>query len=93
MPDFAVGGQAVIEGVMMRSGERIATAVRLPDGRITVRNESYISLTKRVKALSYPILRGAVAFFEMLIIGISTLNFSAEVAVSDPAKTETGEAP
>lgn len=96
MPDFAVGGQAVIEGVMMRSGERIATAVRLPDGRITLRNESYISLTKRYKLLSYPVIRGAVAFFEMLIIGISTLNFSAEVAVSGEdtnANTGSNEAP
>ncbi len=96
MPDFAVGGQAVIEGVMMRSGDRIATAVRLPDGRITLRNESYVSLTRRYKLLSYPVIRGAVAFFEMLIIGISTLNFSAEVAVSTAdtdSQTASGEVP
>lgn len=88
MPDLDVGGQAVIEGVMMRSTDRIATAVRKPDGEILVKTQQYRSLTKRVKPLKLPFVRGAVAFVEMLLIGIRTLNFSAEVAFEEIEKEE-----
>ena len=76
MPDLAVGGQAVIEGVMMRSDDRIATAVRIPSGEIKVKTEPFISLTKKHKILGVPIIRGAVSFIEMLVVGIKSLNFS-----------------
>jgi len=88
MPDLAVGGQAVIEGVMMRSKDRVSTAVRIPSGDILVKTEEYVSYTKRYKILSLPILRGVVTFFEMLIIGIKTLNFSADIAVKEIEKEE-----
>lgn len=88
MPDLNVGGQAVIEGVMMRSKDRVATAVRIPSGEILVKTESFVSLTTRIKPLGYPIIRGAVAFFEMLILGIKTLNFSADIAVKEIEKEE-----
>jgi uncharacterized protein YqhQ len=88
MPDFNVGGQAVIEGVMMRSAERVATAVRTPGGDVLVKTETYISLSRRYKVLKTPILRGAVAFVEMLVLGIRTLNFSAEVAIQEAEKEE-----
>jgi uncharacterized protein YqhQ len=88
MPDLAVGGQAVIEGVMMRSKERIATAVRIPSGEILVKTENYASLTKRFKFLSLPVIRGVITFFEMLVIGIKTLNFSADIAVKEVEKEE-----
>ena len=88
MPDLNVGGQAVIEGVMMRSKDRVATAVRIPNGEIIVKTEDYRSLATRYKLLNLPILRGAVAFVEMLLIGIRTLNFSAEVAVKEVEKEE-----
>lgn len=91
MPDLNVGGQAVIEGVMMRSKDRIATAVRKPDGEIVVKTEPYQSLTVRRKALGLPILRGVVVFIEMLVIGIKTLNFSAEIAVEAIEKQEAEE--
>lgn len=81
-----VGGQAVIEGVMMRSPERISTAVRKEDGKIVVKNEDYTSLTKRYQALGWPVLRGIVVFFETLIIGIKTLNFSADIALQEEEK-------
>ncbi len=87
-----VGGQAVIEGVMMRSPERISTAVRRKDGEIVVKNVDYISLTKRYKPLGWPLLRGVVTFFETLIIGIKTLNFSADIALQEGEKDPpTGE--
>jgi uncharacterized protein YqhQ len=88
MPDLAVGGQAVIEGVMMRSKERISTAVRIPSGEILVKSQEYISLTKRSKLLGLGIIRGVITFFEMLIIGIKTLNFSADIAVKEAEKEE-----
>jgi len=88
MPDLAVGGQAVIEGVMMRSKERISTAVRIPSGEILVKSQEYISLTKRNKLLALPIIRGVITFFEMLVIGIKTLNFSADIAVKEAEKEE-----
>lgn len=91
MPDLAVGGQAVIEGVMMRSDNRIATAVRIPSGEIKVKSDKFISITKRYKILGRPIIRGAVSFIEMLIIGIKSLNFSADIAVVEIEKEEAAK--
>ena len=91
MPDLNVGGQAVIEGVMMRSPERVSTAVRVPDGRILVKTENYVSLSKRHKLLDLPILRGAITFVEMLVLGIKTLNFSADIAIKEQEKLDAQE--
>jgi uncharacterized protein YqhQ len=88
--DRSVGGQAVIEGVMMRSPRRIATAVRKPDKEILIKNDPYISLLKRHKLLNIPVLRGALSFFEMLIIGIKALNFSADIALEESQRSEKG---
>ncbi len=88
MAEFNVGGQAVIEGVMMRSIDRVSTAVRIPSGEILIKSEEYKSLAHRYKLLNIPIIRGAVAFVEMMILGIKTLNFSAEVAVREAEKEE-----
>ena len=88
MPDLAVGGQAVIEGVMMRSKDRISTAVRLPSGEIVVKTDNYKSKTTAARILGWPIIRGVITFVEMLIIGIKTLNFSADIAVREIEKEE-----
>lgn len=80
--DKNVGGQAVIEGVMMRSPERISTSIRRESGEIVTRTEPYVSLVKRYKFLGRPILRGIISFFEMLAIGIKTLNYSAEMSAA-----------
>jgi uncharacterized protein YqhQ len=85
--DLPIGGQAVIEGVMMRVPGRIVTAVRAADRRIVVQEEAYLPLGKRYRWLGLPVLRGAVAFFEMMVIGIRALNFSADVAM----RTSEGE--
>lgn len=77
--DMNVGGQAVIEGVMMRSPEAIATAVRLPDGTIELKKRPFTSFVKSHRFMDIPVLRGAVNFFEMLIIGLETLNWSADI--------------
>src|SRR3990172_7027902 len=89
MAEFNVGGQAVIEGVMMRSIDRVSTAVRVPSGEILIKSDPYKSLAHRFKLLNVPVIRGAVAFVEMLIIGIKTLNFSAEIAVREAEKEES----
>jgi len=78
--DKNVGGQAVIEGVMMKSPEKVSTSLRLPDGEIVTKTDDYVSLTKKNRLLGKPIIRGVVSFFEMLVLGIRTLNYSAEMA-------------
>ncbi len=85
-----VGGQAVLEGVMMRAKGSIATAVRAPSGSIVVRKEKFTSLGERYRILRLPVLRGAVGLVEMMIIGLRTLNFSASVALGETG--ENGEA-
>ncbi|MBX2991919.1 MAG: DUF1385 domain-containing protein [Bacteroidetes bacterium] len=83
---MAVGGQAVLEGVMMRAPGMVATAVRRAGGDITVKKESQMPLSDKYPLLKLPVLRGAVGLVEMMVIGIRTLNFSAEVAMEDADK-------
>ena len=78
--DLPVGGQAVIEGVMMRVPGKIVIAVRAADHQIVVREEAYEPLAQRYRPLGLPVLRGAFSFFEMMLIGLKALNFSADVA-------------
>jgi len=75
-----VGGQAVIEGVMMRAPGGVAICVRRENGSIATRSFPYISRTEQRKALGIPIVRGAVALIEMLTLGIQALTWSAQVA-------------
>jgi uncharacterized protein YqhQ len=89
--DPLLGGQAVIEGVMMRFGGSIATAVRRADGSVVVRTEAYAPLAERHPWLAWPILRGAVGLVEMLAKGIASLNFSAEMAMEDEGPRKGGE--
>ena len=74
----SIGGQAVIEGVMMRNNEKFATAVRTADQKIVLDKREYLSLTKRYKVLGLPLIRGGVAFLESMVIGMKILTFSAE---------------
>lgn len=78
-----IGGQAVIEGVMMRSPERIATAVRRMSGEVVLKVQEYKSFIQRVKWLNIPILRGAITLIEVMVLGIKHLNFSADIAMKD----------
>ena len=87
---MVVGGQAVIEGVMMRAPGMVATAVRRPDGSIAVRKEPYVSLAEKNRLLRLPIIRGAVGLIEMLVIGFRSLNFSAEAALGTDLKEGSG---
>ena len=89
---FSVGGQAVIEGVMMRSPTYYATAVRTPQGTIVIQKTRYEALTHRFRFLNIPIVRGAINLVEMMWIGISSLSYSASQAAdenSDPKPKKT----
>ncbi len=85
-----VGGQAVIEGVMMRAKGTIATAIRRRNGEIYVKKEPFHSITQRYPFLKLPVLRGGIGLIEMLIIGIRTLNLSAEIMIQDLEMGENG---
>ena len=87
---MVVGGQAVIEGVMMRAPGMVATAVRRPDGSIAVRKEPFVSLAEKNSLFKLPVLRGAVGLVEMLIIGFRSLTYSAEASQGNDGETESG---
>lgn len=74
------GGQAVIEGVMMKGPDRIAIAVRKPDGEIAVTTEPFQPVAKRLGALGWPFLRGPVTLVETVTAGVKALLYSAKVA-------------
>jgi uncharacterized protein YqhQ len=84
------GGQAVIEGVMMRGPGRIATAVRRANGEIVVKIKEYRSLAEKYPLFKLPVFRGAVGLIEMMFVGIETLNFSGEVALHDVETAKNG---
>ncbi len=75
-----IGGQAVIEGVMMRGPRYIATAVRTPSGEITVKKDVVHSLSEKYPLLKKPFLRGTVALGESLVYGMKSLSYSAQAA-------------
>jgi uncharacterized protein YqhQ len=77
---LAVGGQAVIEGVMMRGPSCLAVAVRNPEGRLVVRDQPWRSIWERLRFLRWPFLRGAVVLVESLANGMRALAYSADIA-------------
>ncbi|MCP4481901.1 MAG: DUF1385 domain-containing protein [bacterium] len=74
-----IGGQAVIEGVMMRSANFYAVALRRKSGDIDIKIEPFKTVTKKFKLLAKPFLRGIVSLFEMMILGMKTLSYSADI--------------
>lgn len=76
----SVGGQALIEGVMMQGPKGMATAVRKPDGEILTEYHEVKRIKDKVKFLGWPIIRGTVNFIESMIMGYKTLMYSAEVS-------------
>ncbi len=85
--DMLIGGQAVIEGVMMRSLTGYSVAVRQPDGGVAIKQDKLVSITKKYPFLKLPILRGSVVLVQSLILGMRALNFSTSVA----SENEQGE--
>ena len=78
MKSSGVGGQAVIEGVMMRSGSTYAVAVRKPDQEIVLEKGTYVSAKEKHTICRVPIIRGMVTFVESLVLGMKTLTFSSK---------------
>jgi len=80
---ISMGGQAVIEGVIMRSPTYYAVAVRTPQGQIVIQKTPFVSLTRRIKILNIPIMRGAIHLIETMILGVKSLTYSAEQAMDE----------
>lgn len=86
MKSSGIGGQAVLEGVMMRNRDKYAVAVRKPDGEISVKNWNTGSVRDTHILLRLPVIRGVAAFIESLILGIKTLTYSSSFIEEDVEK-------
>ena len=84
-----VGGQAVLEGVMMKGGENVALAVRSEDGTIKLDTKKHVSVRKKYKICRVPVIRGAVNMVETFMLSYSTLEKSAEMLGIDTSEPET----
>ncbi|MBT3501492.1 MAG: DUF1385 domain-containing protein [Candidatus Marinimicrobia bacterium] len=82
-PSILVGGQAVIEGVMMRVPGAYATAVRDPEGKIHIQKKEFESITERSNIWNKPILRGMASLFESMKMGMATLQYSVDIAMPE----------
>jgi len=85
--DMLIGGQAVIEGVLMRSLSGYSIAVRQPNGNVAIKKDKLVSITKKYPFLKFPVIRGSVVLIQSLILGIRALNYSASVV----SENEQGE--
>ncbi len=90
--EIIVGGQAVIEGVMMRAPNSYAVAVRRQDGSIVSKSERLPKLSDKYPILKTPVLRGSAVLIHSMLLGIKALNFSATVAFEDQAGAEQEKA-
>ena len=90
-PSLAFGGQAVIEGVMIRSKKHMVTCVRQPNDEILTNVEEIKSVSERHRVLRLPFLRGIVALFETLYIGVKGLYFSANASLEEEEKINPKE--
>jgi uncharacterized protein YqhQ len=87
----SIGGQAVIEGVMMRSPNAFVVAVRKPDGSIRLRRDQWYGLSNRLSFLKKPFLRGILTLIETMANGIVSLNYSANIAMDEENKKAATE--
>ncbi len=92
-PQFALGGQALIEGVMMRSPHYVGAAVRHPDGHIETQLEAFVPLVGRKKFLNVPLVRGVLGMVEMLALGMKYLQWSSNIALEEKKPVEESAAP
>ena len=86
-----IGGQAVLEGIMMKNKDNYATAVRKPDGEIVVKKDTYVSMTEKVKFFSLPFVRGIFSFADSMILGMRSLTWSASFFEDDEEDEEPGK--
>jgi uncharacterized protein YqhQ len=85
-----IGGQAVVEGVMMRSANRVAIAVRDPNGAVVGRQQDWTPYSKRHKLLGLPLVRGAATLVESMVLGYRMLNLSAAIATGEEEGKDEG---
>ncbi len=88
---IAVGGQAVMEGVMMRSANSFAVACRIPTGDLVIKEQRWRSLSTRLGFLRWPFFRGTIVLVEALLNGLSALTFSANIQAKYEPKTDAGK--
>ena len=86
---FRIGGQAVIEGVMMKNMDRYAVSVRKPNGKIETKVEECVSFAEKHPLFQLPVFRGMVNFLESMVIGMKTLNYSASFYEDEEEQTES----
>jgi uncharacterized protein YqhQ len=89
--DPLIGGQAVLEGVMMRAPHSYCIAVRKPDGEITTQEGEAIRLSEKNKLWGLPVVRGVATLFQAMSLGIKALNFSAQFVEDDEEDAKKGE--
>nr|WP_038292958.1 DUF1385 domain-containing protein [Enterocloster clostridioformis] len=85
-----IGGQAVIEGIMMQNGNDYAIAIRKPDGDIEVKKDTYFSMTKKHKMLGFPFVRGIFSFIDSMVVGMRALTWSCSF-FEDDEEAEPGK--
>lgn len=83
-----VGGQAVLEGVMMRSGENLSVSVRAEDGSVQTKDSKFVSVKQKYKILGLPIIRGMVSFIESMIMSFGTMNDSVDLLGIEEEETK-----
>lgn len=88
MKTSGIGGQAVMEGVMMRNGSDYAVAVRMPDKTIEVKKDKYKSASSKNAFFRLPIIRGVVTFVDSMVLGMRTLTYSAELVENGQEEEE-----
>lgn len=90
MKPSGIGGQAVLEGIMMKNKTRYSVAVRKPDGEIEVRNSEYEGIGGKHVWAKFPLIRGVVNFIDSLVLGMETLTFSASFYEEDDEQEPGG---
>ncbi|QUH19117.1 DUF1385 domain-containing protein [Alkaliphilus sp. B6464] len=84
----SIGGQALIEGVMMKGPKDIAIAVRTPDNQITVKKEPVTGIVEKYKLNKIPFLRGGIALIDSMVLGVRSLNYAADIAMPEEETSE-----
>lgn len=90
MKSSGIGGQAVMEGIMMRNGSEYSVAVRKENGEIEVKKETYKGVGSKCKLFRFPFIRGIFSFVDSLVLGMKSLNYSASLFMEDGEEEEPG---
>lgn len=88
MKSSGIGGQAVMEGIMMRNGSEYSVAVRKENGEIEVKKETYKGVGSKCKLFRFPFIRGIFSFVDSLVLGMKSLNYSASLFMEDGEEEE-----